>query len=103
MIHYSCDRCGRSIDTEDEIRYVVRMEVEAVMAPPGDESIGNDSNEHLMELDQILDLAEAAADPMVSESVYRRQRFDLCSACQRKFVADPLGVEDTTSFHFSSN
>ena len=30
MIHYSCDRCGRAIDPKEELRYVVRVEVEAV-------------------------------------------------------------------------
>ena len=33
MIHFSCDRCQRTIDSEDELRYVVRIEVEAVMDP----------------------------------------------------------------------
>ncbi len=27
MIHYSCDMCGQLIQTEDELRYVVKIEV----------------------------------------------------------------------------
>ena len=33
MIHYSCDCCKRIIDLQEELRYVVRMEVYAAMDP----------------------------------------------------------------------
>ena len=33
MIHFSCDRCKRMIDPEDELRYVVKLEVSAAMEP----------------------------------------------------------------------
>ena len=29
MIHFSSDRCQRLIDTDDEVRYVVRLEIES--------------------------------------------------------------------------
>jgi len=33
----------------------------------------------------------------------KKMRFDLCPACFRKFVNDPLGRESTAKFDFSPN
>ena len=33
MIHFTCDRCKREIDPDLELRYVVRLEVQAMMEP----------------------------------------------------------------------
>ena len=37
MIHYTCDRCKRTINPENELRYVVRLEVYASLDPIEDE------------------------------------------------------------------
>jgi len=101
VIHYSCDRCKRSIDSFNELRYVVRMEVSACMA---DVEACQDEAErdHLLEIHEILERAEDAADELISEDVYRRQRFDLCPECYRRFLKRPLG-ESTVEFDFSEN
>ena len=31
MIHYSCDRCKREIDAKHDLRYIIRIEIEAAM------------------------------------------------------------------------
>jgi hypothetical protein len=103
MIHYSCDRCGRTIETQDEIRYVVRIEVDAVMEPIDGEVVDDEDRDHLMELHEVLERREDDADPMISEGVYRRERFDLCSACHRKFAQNPVGREETKQLNFSQN
>ena len=33
MIHHSCDLCKRLIDTDQDVRYVVKMEVYAALDP----------------------------------------------------------------------
>ena len=33
MIHHSCDLCKRLIDTEQDVRYVVKIEVYAALDP----------------------------------------------------------------------
>ena len=58
MIHYSCDRCGRPIDPSEDLRYVVRLEIEAVMEPLDGEVVDDDDRDHLMELHEILDHAD---------------------------------------------
>lgn len=103
MIHYSCDRCGRPIDPQGELRYVVRIEMEAVMEPVDGEVVDQDDRDHLMELHEILERADDAADPLVGEGVYDRKRFDLCSACHRKFVGDPTGKGSSKQLNFSNN
>ena len=74
MIHFSCDRCKRPIDSENDLRYVVRLEVEAVMDPlHEDESQGD--RDHLLEIDEILDRVDAADCPEIGDDVYQKRRF----------------------------
>lgn len=101
MIHYSCDRCKRLIETEDELRYVLRLEVQATF---GDhESTDYSEPDHLLEIDEILERQDDDADPMIDEEVYSRKRFDLCSDCCRAFLRNPLGRATTKPVGFSDN
>jgi hypothetical protein len=103
MIHYSCDRCGRPIDPRNELRYTVRMEVEAVMEPADGDVVDEEDRDHLMELHEILERAEDAADPQIGDDVYQRQRFDLCCECHRRFIRNPLGSDGARQLDFSNN
>jgi hypothetical protein len=103
MIHYSCDRCGRPIDPQEELRYVVRIEVEAVMEPLDGDVIDDDDRDHLMELHEILERADDAQNPLIGDGVYQRSRFDLCPACHRKFMQNPVGREASKQLDFSQN
>ena len=49
MIHYSCDRCKRVLDPQNDLRYTVRIEVQAVMDPLNDYEL-DDDRDHLMEI-----------------------------------------------------
>jgi hypothetical protein len=102
MIHFTCDRCKRVIDPEHELRYVVRMEIEAVMDPIH-ESEPEDDRDHLLEIDEILERAEAAGDDGVGDDVYHKRRYDLCPHCYRKFAANPLARDKKATFGFSHN
>jgi hypothetical protein len=102
MIHFTCDRCKRVIDPEQELRYVVRLEIEAVMDPVHEQD-PQDDRDHLLEIDEILERVDAAECDAISEEVYQKRRFDLCPSCQRKFAANPLGRERKTSLGFSHN
>ncbi|MDG2381179.1 MAG: hypothetical protein P8N76_05855 [Pirellulaceae bacterium] len=103
MIHYSCDRCGRPVDPNDELRYVVRVEIEAVMEPIDGEVIEDDDRDHLMELHEIMEHAEDAENPLIGEGVYQRKRYDLCSDCHRQFLRNPVGRETAKLMDFSEN
>jgi hypothetical protein len=103
MIRYSCDLCKRELDPQDDLRYVVKMEVYAAFDPAATDDDADDSD-HLEEIQDILERIEDASDDQIGEDVYQQMRFDLCSECRRKFIKNPLGREMVAkAFGFSSN
>ncbi|MGE0756426.1 MAG: hypothetical protein AB7F89_25795 [Pirellulaceae bacterium] len=102
MIQYCCDRCKRVLDSTDELRYVVRIEIEAKFDGSNDEP--DEDRDHLLELDEVLERLENSADvDSIDEDLYRRQRFDLCPDCYRKYLKNPLGRELSAPLGFSNN
>ena len=102
MMHFTCDRCKRVIDPEQELRYVVRMEIEAVMDPIH-ESETADDRDYLLEIEEILERIDVSDDENVGEDVYQKRRYDLCPQCYRKFTANPLARERKPALGFSHN
>jgi hypothetical protein len=103
MIHFSCDRCKRVIDSEQELRYVVRMEIEAVMDPIHEEE-PQDDRDHLLEIDEILERVDASESDAIGDDIYQKRRYDLCPHCYRKFSANPLAREKkAVAMGFSHN
>jgi hypothetical protein len=101
MIHYSCDRCRRTIDTNDELRFIVRIEVEAVMAPL-DEELTDEDRDYLMEISESLENG-TMEEPLYADEMHQRKQFDLCTDCHRKFRASPLGTDASKQLNFSEN
>lgn len=91
------------MEAGEDLRYVVRIEIEAKFDALGEEP--DDERDHLLELHEILERMEDEDDdaPAVDEDVYRKQRFDLCPECYRKFVKNPLGRELANPLGFSKN
>ncbi|MGA2798437.1 MAG: hypothetical protein ABSE63_12720 [Thermoguttaceae bacterium] len=102
MIRYSCDLCKRELDSEVDLRYVVKIEVYAAYDP---ETTSEDENDrdHLQEIQDILECLEDADDDLIGNDVYQQLRFDLCPECRKKFLQNPLGRETAKAFGFSSN
>jgi hypothetical protein len=86
----------------DEFRYSVRMEVRAAL---DFESCGEDEadHDHLMELHEILEASEDAESDLIDDDLYQQLRFDLCPACYRKFMRNPVGDKPTVELNFSEN
>ena len=103
MIHYSCDLCKREFDPDDDLRYVVKIEVFAAYDPnSGTED--DEDHDHLQEIQDILESMEDAEDERIGDDVYQQLRFDLCPECRRKFLKNPLAREmPAKAFGFSSN
>ena len=102
MIHYSCDLCRCNLDPQEDLRYVVKMEVYAVMDSDGSDE-DDDDRDHLQEIQDILQRMDDAESEQIGDDVYKRVRFDLCADCRRKFVKDPLARDVTKQFDFSEN
>jgi hypothetical protein len=102
MIRYSCDLCKRELDSEVDLRYVVKIEVYAAYDPEATSEDEND-RDHLQEIQDILECLEDADDDQIGNDVYQQMRFDLCPECRKKFLQNPLGRETAKAFGFSSN
>ena len=102
MIHYSCDRCSKPIDPQEDVRYVVKIEVEAVMEPM-DGFVDDEERDYLMEISEIIERGEDSVNPLIGDDVYSRKRFDLCSDCHRQFSKAPIGENRNKQFNFSDN
>jgi hypothetical protein len=98
MLHFSCDLCGKDLLAVADNRYVVKMEVYAAHDPAEltEEDLDAD---HLEEISQILADENGDCEPAPA---YKKLRYDLCSACHKRFLADPLGRE-AQKFDFSEN
>lgn len=102
MIHYSCDRCKREINSEDDLRYVVKLEVQAAMDPLEVDEL-EDDRDHLMEVQEILERLEDGDSEALSDELYQRCRYDLCADCFREYIKNPVGHEGRAHFGFSQN
>jgi len=97
MLHFSCDLCGKDLTDGTDARYVVRMEVFPATDPGRltDADLSDDN------LEAIGELLRDDADPEPAPA-YQKLRYDLCSTCHQKFLADPLNRE-AQKFDFSEN
>lgn len=102
MIRYCCDMCKRDLDPDDEIRYVVKIEISAAFDPQVTDD-DEDDRDHLEEIQEMLERLAGGDDDRVSEDVYRELRFDLCAECHRRFLKNPLGREAAKALGFSNN
>ena len=90
MIRYSCDLCKRDLDTENDLRYVVKMEIFAAM----DTSTEDDDNDPLEQIQDIIERHDDLMNETIGEDVCQQLRFDLVRReCREKFVKHPLGRE----------
>jgi hypothetical protein len=102
MIHYSCDRCKRILDPEEDLRYVVKIEIHAAMEPMDVDEI-EDDRDHLVEIQEILERLDDAENEAIGEDVYQKRRYDLCPDCYRKYIESPVGQERPAHIGFSQN
>ncbi len=102
MIHYTCDRCRRLLDSQDDLRYVVKLESYAAMEPLDADDV-EDDRDHLSEIQDILERMEDSESDYVGDDVYQKKRYDLCPDCYREFIRDPLGRERPAHLGFSPN
>ena len=101
MIHYSCDRCDKTINVNEEIRYVVRIEVQLAMGYRGNEQLNEASIE---ELEKMLEEIEPPNEEFDQPNTERESEktFDLCSCCYSEYINNPLAIE-TVGIGFSKN
>jgi len=91
MVHYTCDMCGKPLLLDDELRYVVKIEVYAAYDPMEvtEDDLNDDFEDQIDELCEQLDNAD---EQDLEDKMYKSFRFDLCSACHDQFMQDPLAA-----------
>ena len=102
MIHYSCDRCKRMLDPAQEVRYVVKIDVQPMLEPTEVEE-PDDDRDHLVEINDILEDLDLDEIDLYGDEERQKQTFDLCPQCYRRFIQDPLGTESSFHVGFSHN
>lgn len=102
MIRYICDLCKRELNPNEDLRYVVKMEIYAAF-DPASVSDDEDDRDHLQEIQDVLEHLEDAECEQISDDVCQQLRFDLCPECRKRFVKNPLGREAAKVFGFSEN
>ena len=100
MIRFCCDICKRDLDPEDDLRYVVKIEVYAAFDPM---ALEEDDRDHLQEIQDIIERSEDLESDQIGDDVYQQLRFDLCPECRKRFLKNPLGRENTKILNFSEN
>jgi hypothetical protein len=91
MITHICDRCGRPIE-QGRLRYIARIEVISA-ADPFEITLEDLLRDTRREMDALLQQCEQLSEEELMRDVYVKFEFDLCRACQKAFVADPLSFE----------
>jgi len=101
MMHFSCDLCGKMIHSEDDQRYIIKIESHAAQDPVQITDADLDED-HLVEIGQLLSEMEEHEESGDVDQAHRF-RFDLCPDCHKRFVRDPLGKEQGHKLFFSKN
>lgn len=91
MGQFHCDRCGRGLLVDHDVRYEVRIEVKAGYDPP-EITRGDLEKDWREEIRRLLAEMERRDPRELEEEVYCVRRFDLCPACRAAWLADPLAA-----------
>ena len=104
MMKLTCDLCGKILLLDEDVRYVVNIEVFAAADPM--ELTAEDLKKDLRrELRELVERLKKMDPEKAQDSVYRSFRFELCPACQREYLKDPLrrGLSTTESAEDTEN
>lgn len=97
--------CGKPIATEEDTRYVVKVEVYATCDSMDDDCEFDE--ELITEYEEDEEDNDEETDNYDSDDIedveYRTFRFDLCSKCHSKYLQDPLSIKSIRRGRFSEN
>jgi hypothetical protein len=89
MNHSTCDGCGTALPAESEVRYEVRIEVKAAYDPL-EISAEDLEKDYRAEIAKLLRRLEGLSAAEAQNQIYRAFVFDLCPACQRRYIRSVL-------------
>ncbi|MGD0016723.1 MAG: hypothetical protein ABSC38_04295 [Verrucomicrobiia bacterium] len=88
MITRICDRCGQPLE-QGALRYVAKIQVFAAYDPL-EITFEDLMRDHSDDIKKILEQCKDLTEEDLMRDVFVDFRFDLCHACQRAYIADPM-------------
>ena len=88
MVTFICDRCGQPMD-KGQLRYMAKIQVFAAYDPL-EISFDDLTKDTKAEIRKLLKQMEGKTEEELTREVYAAFEFDLCPACQRQYIKDPL-------------
>ena len=90
MDHQSCDMCGCDLLLKD-LRYTVKLEIKSAYDPL--ELTSRDLRKNFRkEIENLVRQLDTIEVRDAENQVYAVMDFDLCPACQKELLTDPLGT-----------
>jgi hypothetical protein len=91
MHGFTCDVCGKNLLIDEDVRYEVKIEVKAAYDPMEltDEDLKKDYRKEIAELLRRMKTMDPQA---LEDQVYKLFHFDMCPACQLRYLRNPLGT-----------
>ena len=89
MFHFICDRCGKGLLINEDVRYEVTVEIKSAYDPleiTRDDLRKNFNDEILRLLNQMKDKDTQELE----DEVYKIFKFDICLKCQKEIIKNPL-------------
>lgn len=84
-----CDACGATLLIDADVRYVLEIEGYAAWDPL--EVTSEDlRSDHGAEIERLVEELRDVDPEEAQDEVHRRFRYDLCPACWRRLLRDPL-------------
>jgi hypothetical protein len=89
MINFNCDMCGKPLLVQEDVRYVVKIEVFAAYDTMEitEEDIREDHSE---EMCRLCEQMEHTNPEDAENAVYKTLQLDLCPDCQKIYLKNPL-------------
>jgi hypothetical protein len=85
----SCDGCGNGLLIDEDVRYLVKIEVIAAYDPL--EITRDDlSRAGPDEMARLIARMEGMDPRELEDGVYKKIQLDLCGKCQKRYIKDPL-------------
>ncbi|MCC6144509.1 MAG: hypothetical protein IT368_11950 [Candidatus Hydrogenedentes bacterium] len=101
MVEYRCDGCGVAMRPTD-LRYTVTIDIRAAYDTL-EVSLMDLVRSHRQEILDLIAQMEKADIRQVEEQIYKQIRLDLCPACQRAYLLDPLRFQPRRQPHLRTD
>ncbi|MDI6732483.1 MAG: hypothetical protein QME51_00410 [Planctomycetota bacterium] len=91
MFNLICDRCGRGLLINEDVRYEVTVEIKSAYDPMEitDEDLRRNFTKDLA---RLLKVMEDKTEEELQDEVYKIFRFDICLQCQKELLKNPLFI-----------